>query len=397
MSSNDVNTTVEEEDFTIEELIEQERQELKAAETLLGGQNDSTCTYPEGYLPRQPLYSCRTCAAESGHQAGICYACSLNCHDGHDLVELYTKRQFTCDCGNSKFTSKCKLFENKSPVNSRNSYNHNFDGIYCTCRKPYPPVEAENDETKDDEETDDGMHQCMICEDWFHLKCIADAESELEELRRKIDESTELVCKECVRRLPFLRLCEHLSSSSSTDEEPSVSETPSSSSNNPEAKNRDCQLIKHKESFDYSPLPARTLCLALGWRDNLCRCYKCQLLYEANKASFLLNPEDTFAHYDSERKRKMELKGEVAIDDEKGTLASSVYNLVVKETNNRDAALNAFVAVEEMTRHMTDYFSRNGKRVITKEEVENCFEELRAKRSRNNYSAGSPSSEDHSE
>lgn len=24
--------------------------------------------------------------------AGVCLACSLNCHEGHDLVELYTKR-----------------------------------------------------------------------------------------------------------------------------------------------------------------------------------------------------------------------------------------------------------------------------------------------------------------
>ena len=33
----------------------------------------------------------------------MCLACSLHCHDGHDLYELYTKRHFRCDCGNDKF------------------------------------------------------------------------------------------------------------------------------------------------------------------------------------------------------------------------------------------------------------------------------------------------------
>src|SRR4051794_23730934 len=65
----------------------------------------------QGYKSRQPLYSCKTCFAETGQQAGICYGCSENCHEGHDLVEMYTKRNFSCDCGNSKFKTKCKLFE----------------------------------------------------------------------------------------------------------------------------------------------------------------------------------------------------------------------------------------------------------------------------------------------
>ena len=44
--------------------------------------------------------------------AGICYACSDKCHDGHDLFELYTKRNFRCDCGNARFAeTKCLLSE----------------------------------------------------------------------------------------------------------------------------------------------------------------------------------------------------------------------------------------------------------------------------------------------
>ena len=63
-------------------------------------------------MARQPLYSCLSCARETTKRrrisssasqsqtgdldaqwlAGVCLACSIKCHDGHELVELYTKR-----------------------------------------------------------------------------------------------------------------------------------------------------------------------------------------------------------------------------------------------------------------------------------------------------------------
>ena len=36
---------------------------------------------------------------------GICLACSYHCHEGHELVELYTKRNFKCDCGTKRYIS----------------------------------------------------------------------------------------------------------------------------------------------------------------------------------------------------------------------------------------------------------------------------------------------------
>lgn len=76
------------------------------------------------------------------------------------IVELWTKRNFRCDCGNSKFpNSSCKLFADKDPKNLQNNYNQNFQGLYCTCHRPYPDPEAEN-------QVD--MIQCCACEDWFH-------------------------------------------------------------------------------------------------------------------------------------------------------------------------------------------------------------------------------------
>ena len=95
--------------------------------------------------------------------AGVCLACSLHCHEGHQLYELYTKRDFRCDCGNSKFPSfTCTLdpvsqtsvvcdsslslslsVQSKDPLNPKNKYNHNFRGLYCTCDRPYPDEEDE--------------------------------------------------------------------------------------------------------------------------------------------------------------------------------------------------------------------------------------------------------------
>jgi len=48
----------------------------------------------------------------------------------------------------------------KAAANIENKYNQNFYGIYCTCGKPYPDPEGDEDD----------MLQCAICEDWYHLK-----------------------------------------------------------------------------------------------------------------------------------------------------------------------------------------------------------------------------------
>ena len=91
----------------------------------------------QGYVPRQALYSCITC--NTSDPSAVCLACSYECHEGHDLIELYTKRNFKCDCGNGKFKDlSCKLFQKKAGHNEDNRYNHNFTGLYCICNRPYP-------------------------------------------------------------------------------------------------------------------------------------------------------------------------------------------------------------------------------------------------------------------
>ena len=46
----------------------------------------------QGYVKRQALYACGTCSPADGEPAGVCLACTLTCHEGHELYELYTKR-----------------------------------------------------------------------------------------------------------------------------------------------------------------------------------------------------------------------------------------------------------------------------------------------------------------
>lgn len=101
-------------------------------------------------------------------RSGVCLACSYKCHDGHDLVELYTKRNFRCDCGTSKIlTIRCKLDANKMEDNDKNTYNQNFSGVYCVCHRPYPD---EQDDVQDE------MIQCVFCEDWSVFHCCEDVD-----------------------------------------------------------------------------------------------------------------------------------------------------------------------------------------------------------------------------
>lgn len=137
----------------------------------MSGSDEKVCTYSSGYEKRQALYSCLTCCPEAkddnSKAIGICLACSLECHDHHQLVELYTKREFRCDCGLKYKSVACRLDTSKkaaleasasssaTQINEHNKYNHNFGGTYCICNRPYP----------DDEDTvEDEMIQCIICE-----------------------------------------------------------------------------------------------------------------------------------------------------------------------------------------------------------------------------------------
>lgn len=151
-------------------------------------------------MKRQALYACLTCVPEAKEnpkkRAGVCLACTYKCHDGHDLVELYTKRNFRCDCGTSKILAvRCKLDSNKIDDSDQNSYNHNFSGTYCGCKRPYPDPE---------DDIADEMIQCVICEDWYHVR-------HLEGKVPDTNDFDEMICHLCTKQHAFLDHYGHLS------------------------------------------------------------------------------------------------------------------------------------------------------------------------------------------
>lgn len=114
----------------------------------------------------------------------MCYACSIQCHGDHNLVEIFTKRNFTCDCGTTRFpaTSPCTLRVNadtgarsvhsEKPYNDAepNVYNQNFRNRFCNCSCDYDPFQQKGT-----------MFQCLglgthltggCGEDWFHPGCL---------------------------------------------------------------------------------------------------------------------------------------------------------------------------------------------------------------------------------
>ena len=184
----------------VDYIHQQDMLEREALELMPYDPNE--CTYNKGEL-RQPIFACLTCREANGSKEGIgvCYSCSIQCHLTHNLVELFAKRNFVCDCGTTRMSKtknggcklRCKEHQKErnggiprvgsSGLNSRgtsesnieidaedvpslsNIYNHNFRGLFCSCEREYNPLE----ETRN-------MFQChfgyMCGEDWFHENCI---------------------------------------------------------------------------------------------------------------------------------------------------------------------------------------------------------------------------------
>ena len=168
------------------------QEELEREARTLMPFDPNECTYELGEL-RQQVYACLTCSKLNDNQPiGVCYSCSIQCHSKHELVELFTKRSFLCDCGTtrmaktpngacnlrradrnsvgslsglgSRLSSHVELPAEDIPSNS-NVYNQNFHGNFCGCKQPYDPANETGN-----------MLQCYfgyVCgEDWFHDRCI---------------------------------------------------------------------------------------------------------------------------------------------------------------------------------------------------------------------------------
>lgn len=183
----------------VDYIAEQLALEREAKEVMPFDPNE--CTYTKGPI-RQMVYACLTCGTEKS-PVGVCYSCLIRCHSTHELVELFSKRSFVCDCGTTRIlnstTGGCTVrahteetpsqehtFRPRSgsidlggrngfrppasiPADdipsSSNRYNQNYCGKFCSCKKLYNPLEETGT-----------MIQCYLgteCgEDWYHLRCV---------------------------------------------------------------------------------------------------------------------------------------------------------------------------------------------------------------------------------
>ncbi|KAM4014188.1 putative E3 ubiquitin-protein ligase UBR7 [Anomaloglossus baeobatrachus] len=372
---------------------------------VLGGSDTEKCSYPEGYVKRQALYACGTCTPRSEEPAGICLACTYKCHEGHQLYELYTKRNFRCDCGNSKFKHlECKLFPEKEKVNAENKYNENFFGLYCTCRRPYPDPE---------DEISDEMIQCVVCEDWFHGRHLGAAPPEHLEYQ-------EMVCPCCMDRCSFLWAyssnigvpavtkitpaevdedvkvedspakttkvqngpCikneeeeekdvkrEEVSPSTSCEQKPTNCVASSSVKSEVKSEAKKCKLDQHRER----PNPGAKVATywPSNWRSKLCRCDQCMKLYTELEVLFLLDECDTVQAYENKGKSE-EAQGS---RDPLMTALSSM---------NRVQQVELITEYNDLKSELTDFlkkFAEEGK-VVQTQDIQKFFEDLRSRKRR---------------
>jgi hypothetical protein len=110
---------------------------------------------------------CRTCTTRAALPEGpslpsiVCQACADACHADHDTFALGNKHGLVCQCA----PPHCALSDvAAAPLPTSQVWwlreHHNARNRFCVCDAEYQG------------EKDDTMHQCIGCEDWFHVKCL---------------------------------------------------------------------------------------------------------------------------------------------------------------------------------------------------------------------------------
>ncbi|WVZ09294.1 hypothetical protein V8G54_013824 [Vigna mungo] len=400
-----------------EYLDEVEERELEA-DLVLGGDEGKECTFNKGYMKRQAIFSCLTCTPDGN--AGVCTACSLSCHDGHQIVELWTKRNFRCDCGNSKFGEfYCKIFPNKDVENAGNSYNHNFKGSYCTCGRPYPDPDTE-------EQVE--MIQCCLCEDWFHEEHLGlESSTEIPKDEEGEPMYDEFICKACSEVCFFLKLypediwaagkqtdptiqkekavledmpsthrpekpiCDSSYDSPKIDEVQATvdSESTSLGKSLSQGENTSGSIVPNQcpkstdlhdncllgvNIVDASPvLSNKPMFLSKNWRAALCKCNNCLEFYNKKHIAFLVDKEDSIAEYEQIAKQKREEK----LQQQEGAELSFFNKLGHVEK------VEILKGIEEMKDGLRAFLeSADSSKPITAADVHQFFDEIKNKRRR---------------
>uniref|UniRef100_A0A1A9UXA9 UBR-type domain-containing protein n=1 Tax=Glossina austeni TaxID=7395 RepID=A0A1A9UXA9_GLOAU len=409
---------LEESSVTMLDVLEEEKELEKEYAAVLGASDEKFCTYNKGAIKRQALYSCLTCCPESRNDlnkcAGVCLACSYQCHENHELIELYTKRNFRCDCPTERMAgNRCRLNASlKQPIalNENNMYNQNFQGLYCNCHRPYPDPEASADEF---------MLQCVICEDWFHSHHLNSSVT-----TKLMEECSEMICGTCMDKHTFLQDYNGLSMNlmeqsvdviEISDDLPAgkdndydklrndldksisdimnIGEAASSQTNTDEPKVKRQKLEENTEEQSTSKKQTdicRRLALKSNyesgptfwpadWRNNLCRCMKCMDLYKSEKMEYFLDNDDTAKSYE-ERGMKRAASESSAYEQGIQALASI----------NRVQQIDAITEYNHMKDRLKEYLHTFvvSKKVVTEEDINRFFDEMRSER--NSASVGQP-------
>ncbi|XP_075872583.1 putative E3 ubiquitin-protein ligase UBR7 [Nelusetta ayraudi] len=375
----------EEQTVSLVDVLEEDEELEEEASAVLAGSDAEHCSYPQGYVKRQALYACSTCTPKGGEPAGVCLACSYKCHEGHDLFELYTKRNFRCDCGNRKFSGlQCKLSPEKDEVNSLNKYSQNFFGLYCTCSRPYPDPE---------DQVEDEMIQCVVCEDWLHGRHLGCAVPDCVELQ-------EMICESCMNKHLFLwTYAAHLAvpagggvqvkeeekegGQSQTEvpapSAPAPAEQKSSSKRSREEEGEEqkgeepsCRL-KGLQAMGQKRVQSGAVFWPSSWRSKLCTCSRCQERLSSGGLSFLADESDTVLAYETKGKSSEEGGGGGRGHD---PLMSALDNL------NRVQQLEIIHGYNDLKSELKDFlqgFAAEGK-VVTSEDIRQFFEQQQSRK-----------------
>ncbi|XP_060869516.1 putative E3 ubiquitin-protein ligase UBR7 [Metopolophium dirhodum] len=331
MSESEGNSFNDNEDDQVVGLVEyinDQNAEIEQANLILEASESDSCTYSLGYMNRQALYACLTCTEKDKLPGAICLPCMYECHEDHDLVELWTKRNYRCDCGSDKLTSECKLEPSKPEANDRNVYNQNFKGLYCICQRPYP-----------DSENTDEMVQCIVCEDWYHSKHLGTKDM-------NPDDYSEMICSGCTSKLSFLPAYNHLIvtdglvqniEKDDESEDVDVVDTVKESEDNVEnglnvvskdmtsdnakagtSSGENCKLTNAKD-------PKKIIGSSFwveGWRQELCTCSNCIELYKTEGVPFITDQQDTLQAYENKSRERMLAKEKQSEDGLSKALSS---------------------------------------------------------------------------
>lgn len=323
------------------------------------------------------MYACVTCIPEAKNdpskRAGVCLACSYHCHENHDLIELYTKRNFRCDCGNSKFPERqCNLDGEKADLNELNVYNHNFSGLYCTCERPYPDP--------DDKIVDD-MIQCIVCEDWYHCRHLGVSVPPM-------NSYSEMICTSCISKHEFLLNYSGMAITKVVKNE-TDGDVPADSScvkveNDNEVvvaveKNSEKEDEKSEEVVVLCKMPKVTPDLISAkfwpenWRSHLCTCKSCLDMYEKEKVSYLIDMQDTVHFYEEKGKAKA-LENSTESQYERGMKALSSLDRV-----KQVEAITEYNTMKEQLKEYLQKFADN-KKIVREEDIREFFSNMAARK-----------------